>query len=99
MCRPFGLAAGLGVGPGIVYDRSLVKAHLVRGLSSSILMVHEDVRFVKRQASELLQYFESVQRRPVADTRLRRVALQHQPENVVINLLVHAIGSAQVQTF
>jgi len=47
----FGLVAGLGVGAGIFYYRSLVKAHLARGLSPSILMVHADVRRVMRLAS------------------------------------------------
>ncbi len=42
-CR-FGLIAGLGVGAGIFYYRSLVKAHLATGLSPSLLMVHADVR-------------------------------------------------------
>lgn len=57
----FGLVAGLGVGAGIFYYRSLVNAHLVRGLSPSLLMVHADVRRVMslaaaRAAEELAAY-------------------------------------------
>ena len=49
--RKFGLIAGLGMGAGIFYYRSLVKAHLGRGLSPSILMVHADVRRVMGHAA------------------------------------------------
>ena len=42
----FGIVAGLGMGAGIFYYRSLVNAHLARGLSPRILMVHADVRRV-----------------------------------------------------
>jgi len=47
----FGLVAGLGMGAGIFYYRSLVNAHLVRGLSPRILMVHADVRRVMTHAA------------------------------------------------
>ncbi len=47
----FGLVAGLGVGAGIFYYRSLVNAHLGRGLSPRILMVHADVRRVMAHAA------------------------------------------------
>jgi aspartate racemase len=50
--RTFGLVAGLGVGAGIFYYKSLVDAHLERGLSPSLLMVHADVRRVMRLAQE-----------------------------------------------
>jgi aspartate racemase len=57
----FGLVAGLGMGAGIFYYRSLVKAHVARGLSPSILMVHADVRRVMghaaaRETQELAAY-------------------------------------------
>ncbi|HEY3784391.1 MAG TPA: aspartate/glutamate racemase family protein [Steroidobacteraceae bacterium] len=39
-----GLVAGLGVGAGIFYYRSLVQAHFALGLSPRLLMVHADVR-------------------------------------------------------
>jgi aspartate racemase len=59
--RTFGLVAGLGVGAGIFYYKSLVDAHLARGLSPSLLMVHADVRKVmrlaqERKAQELAEY-------------------------------------------
>ena len=41
-----GLVAGLGVGAGIFYYRSLVNANRARGLSPHIVMVHADVRKV-----------------------------------------------------
>jgi len=47
----FGLVAGLGMGAGIFYYRSLVNAHLARGLSPRILMVHADVRRVMAHAA------------------------------------------------
>ena len=47
----FGLVTGLGVGAGIFYYRSLVNAHLGRGLSPRILMVHADVRRVMAHAA------------------------------------------------
>jgi aspartate racemase len=64
-CR-FGLIAGLGVGAGIFYYRSLVNAHLAMGLSS-ILMVHADVRRVMahaaaRETEELAAYLGSLLR-------------------------------------
>jgi aspartate racemase len=49
--RPFGLVAGLGVGAGIFYYKSLVDAHLARGLSPRLLMVHADVRYVIARAA------------------------------------------------
>jgi aspartate racemase len=51
--RPFGLVAGLGVGAGVFYYRSLVAEHLARGLSPRILMTHADVRLTMRLAQEL----------------------------------------------
>jgi aspartate racemase len=48
----FGLIAGLGVGAGIFYYRSLVEAHLARGLSPSLVMAHADVRRVMRLAAD-----------------------------------------------
>jgi aspartate racemase len=64
---PFGLIAGLGVGGGIFYYRSLVNAHLVRGLSPNILMVHADVRRVMghaaaRETRELAAYLTGLLR-------------------------------------
>ena len=57
----FGLVAGLGIGAGIFYYRSLVSAHVARGLSPGLLMVHADVRRVMglataRKAQELAEY-------------------------------------------
>ena len=57
----FGLVAGLGIGGGIFYYRSLVNAHLARGLSPRLLMVHADVRKVmglanERKARQLADY-------------------------------------------
>ena len=49
--RSFGLVAGLGVGAGIFYYKALVDAHLARGLSPRLLMVHADVRYVGAQAA------------------------------------------------
>lgn len=59
--KRFGLVAGLGVGAGIFYYKSLVEAYLARGLSPSLLMVHADVRKVMgladaRKAQELAEY-------------------------------------------
>ncbi len=64
----FGLVAGLGIGAGIFYYKSLVKAHLVRGLLPSILMVHADVRRVMahaaaRETRELATYLAGLLRR------------------------------------
>lgn len=66
--RAFGLVAGLGVGAGIFYYRSLVSAHLARGVSPSILMVHADVRRVMahaaaRESRELADYLRALLRR------------------------------------
>jgi aspartate racemase len=63
----FGLVAGLGVGAGIFYYRSLVKAHVARGLSPSILTVHADVRRVMghaaaREVPELASYLTGLLR-------------------------------------
>lgn len=44
--KRLGLVAGLGVGAGILYYRALVNAHLKRGLTLQIAMVHADVRLV-----------------------------------------------------
>ena len=65
--RMFGLVAGLGIGAGIFYYRSLVNAHLARGLSPRILMVHADVRRVTglaaaRQTQELATYLTGLLR-------------------------------------
>lgn len=65
--RTFGLVAGLGVGAGIFYYKSLVDAHLERGLSPSLLMVHADVRKVmrlaqERKAQELAEYLTGLLR-------------------------------------
>lgn len=65
--RTFGLVAGLGVGAGIFYYKSLVDAHLERGLSPSLLMVHADVRKVmrlaqERNAQELAEYLTGLLR-------------------------------------
>ena len=59
--RPFGLVTGLGVGAGILYYKALVDAHLRRGLSPRLLMVHADVRYVLARAAagearELAEY-------------------------------------------
>lgn len=63
----FGLVAGLGVGAGVFYYRSLVSAHLARGLSPSLLMVHADVRRVMglaaaREAQNLADYLTGLLR-------------------------------------
>jgi aspartate racemase len=49
--RTFGLVAGLGVGAGMFYYKALVDAHLARGLSARLVMVHADVRYVVAQAA------------------------------------------------
>jgi aspartate racemase len=46
-----GLVAGLGVGAGIFYYRSLVNAHLALSLTPRIVMVHADVEKVMRLAN------------------------------------------------
>lgn len=63
----FGLVAGLGVGAGIFYYKSLVEAHLQRGLVPRILMVHADVRKVTalagaREVEELSEYLAGLLR-------------------------------------
>jgi aspartate racemase len=65
--RTFGLMAGLGVGAGLFYYRSLVSAHLALGVSARIVMVHADVRKVTnlaqaRQKLELAQYLAGLLR-------------------------------------
>lgn len=56
-----GLVAGLGVGAGIFYYRSLVNAHLTRLLSPNIVMVHANVQKVMglanaRESHQLADY-------------------------------------------
>ena len=56
-----GLVAGLGVGAGIFYYRSLVNAHLTRLLSPHIVMVHANVQKVMglanaRESHQLADY-------------------------------------------
>lgn len=63
--RTFGLVTGLGMGAGIFYYKSLVDAHLARGVSPSLLMVHADVRKVmrlaqERKARELAEYLSGL---------------------------------------
>lgn len=65
--RSFGLVAGLGVGAGIFYYRSLVRAHLAQEASPHIIMVHADVREVTslaqaRQKQQLAQYLAGLLR-------------------------------------
>lgn len=65
--QTFGLVAGLGVGGGIFYYKALVDAHLSRGLSPRILMVHADVRRVMahaaaRETRELATYLTGLLR-------------------------------------
>lgn len=59
--RTFGLVAGLGVGAAMFYYKSLVDAHLVRGLIPRLLLVHADVRRVislaaARETNQLAGY-------------------------------------------
>src|SRR5262249_24667333 len=61
----FGLVAGVGVGGGIFYYRSLVHARLARGLVPGILMVHADLRRVldhaaARETRELATYLSGL---------------------------------------
>jgi aspartate racemase len=56
-----GLVAGLGVGAGIFYYRSLVNAHLAKALSPRIVTVHADVQKVMslanaRESDQLADY-------------------------------------------
>jgi aspartate racemase len=56
-----GLVAGLGVGAGIFYYRSLVNAYLARGQSARIVMVHAHVQKVMglanaRESRQLADY-------------------------------------------
>jgi aspartate racemase len=67
VCRTLGLIAGLGVGAGIFYYRSLVNAHLDRCLSPRIVMVHADVRRVMhlaqmRERHQLAEYLAGMLR-------------------------------------
>jgi aspartate racemase len=59
--KTLGIVVGLGVGAGIFYYRSLVNAHLKRGLSPRVVMVHADVRKVMglaqaRETRQLAEY-------------------------------------------
>jgi aspartate racemase len=59
--RPFGLVLGLGVGAGMFYYKAIVEAHLARGLSANLIMVHADVRYVlelaaARETQQLANY-------------------------------------------
>jgi aspartate racemase len=63
--RTFGLVAGLGVGAGIFYYKSLVDAHLACDIVPSLVMVHADVRRVmrlaqERKAHELAEYLHDL---------------------------------------
>jgi aspartate racemase len=63
--RTFGLVAGLGVGGGIFYYKAIVEAHLARGLSAKIVMVHADVRHVMslalaRETQKLANYLSEL---------------------------------------
>ncbi|KAA6464543.1 aspartate/glutamate racemase family protein [Acidobacteria bacterium AB60] len=58
---PLGLVAGLGLGGGIFYYRSLVQEHMARGLTPRILMTHAEVARVldlaaARAKQELAEY-------------------------------------------
>jgi aspartate racemase len=64
---PIGLVAGLGVGAGIFYYRSLVNAHAEVGLSPQIVMTHADVRKVlglatARETRQLADYLAGLLR-------------------------------------
>lgn len=59
--RTLGLVSGLGVGAGIFYYKALVDAHLARGASARLLLVHADARYVMslaaaRNTTELAEY-------------------------------------------
>jgi aspartate racemase len=65
--KTLGLVAGLGVGAGVLYYRSLVKTHLERGLSPRIVMVHAEVRRVvslaaARENQKLAEYLAGLLR-------------------------------------
>jgi aspartate racemase len=56
-----GLVAGLGVGAGIFYYRSLINAHLARGLAPRMVMAHANVQKVMslanaRESHQLADY-------------------------------------------
>ena len=48
--KTLGLVTGLGVGASIFYYRSLVEAHVARGLTPHLVMVHADVSHVMELA-------------------------------------------------
>jgi len=59
--KTLGLVTGLGVGAGVFYYRSLVEAHVARGLSPHLVMVHADVGHVMglaeaRETRRLAEY-------------------------------------------
>jgi aspartate racemase len=65
--RIFGLVAGLGVGAGIFYYKELVAAHLARGITPRLIMVHADVRRVMghtaaRETTQLAEYLAELLR-------------------------------------
>jgi len=69
--RTLGLVAGLGVGAGLFYYRSLVEAHLARGLSPQLVMIHADVRHVMglaegRESRKLAGYLAGLLRQLAA---------------------------------
>jgi aspartate racemase len=69
--RTLGLVAGLGMGAGVFYYRSLVEAHLARGLSPLLVMIHADVRHVMglaegRESRKLAEYLAGLLRRLAA---------------------------------
>jgi aspartate racemase len=49
--RTLGLVAGLGVGASTFYYRALVDAHVARGLSPRLIMIHADLHFVMSQVT------------------------------------------------
>jgi aspartate racemase len=49
--RTLGLVAGLGVGASIFYYQALVDAHLARGLSPRLIMIHADLHYVMSQVT------------------------------------------------
>jgi aspartate racemase len=69
--RTFGLVAGLGVGAGIFYYKSLVDAYLAHDAVASVVMVHADVRRVmrlaqERKAQQLAEYLRDLLQRLAA---------------------------------
>ena len=58
---PLGIVTGLGVGAGIFFYRAIVNAHLARGQSAQLVMVHAEIDRVlslanERQAHQLVDY-------------------------------------------